>query len=95
MKIISELLSFCSRIFSNHSSKNYKPTPLIIIKKESSSSNSKYDADVKEYSSIDEAIADLENDPNVPKEKIEKLKSSLKLLKNKTSIRIRDGELIK
>jgi len=50
---------------------------------------------VKEYSSIDEAIEDLENDPNVPKEKIEKLKSSLKLLKDKTSIQIRDGELIK
>jgi len=94
VKIIKELFSLFSKIFSNHSSKNYKPTPLIIIKKESSFSNSKYDADVKEYSSIDEAIADLENDPNVPKEKIEKLKQSLKLLKNKTSITIRNGEII-
>jgi len=94
VKIIKELFSLLSKIFSNHSSKNYKPTPLLIIKKETSFSNSKYDADVKEYSTIDEAIADLENDPNVPKEKIEKLKSSLKLLKNKTSITIRNGEII-
>jgi len=62
---------------------------LVIIKK------GKEDKNIKEYNSIEEAIADLESDPNVSKEKIEKLKSSLKSLKNKTSIKINDGELIK
>lgn len=95
MNIINQFKTICLKIFSNHSSKKFKHTPLIIIKKESSFSDSRYNSDVKEYSSIDEAIGDLENDPNVPKEKIEKLKSSLKLLKDKTSIQIRDGELIK
>ncbi len=66
-----------------------KSAPLLIIKKDSTDSN------IKEYESIDEAIADLANDPNVPVDKIEKLKSSLKQLKNKTSIKIRNGEIIK
>jgi len=65
--------------------KNSKSAPLLIIKK---------DANVKEYRSIEEAIADLENDPNVPMDKIEKLKLSLKNLKNKTSIKIKNGEII-
>ncbi|MDP3360162.1 MAG: hypothetical protein Q8S41_12535 [Lutibacter sp.] len=64
-------------------------TPLLIIKKSAD------DANVKEYNSIEEAIADLENDPNVPAEKIKKLKSSVKLLKDKSSIKIRNGEIIK
>lgn len=63
--------------------------PLLIIKKNVD------DANVKEYNSIEEAIADLENDPNVPSDKIEKLRSSLNNLKNKTSIKIRNGEIIK
>jgi len=62
--------------------------PLVIIKK------GKEDENVKEYNSIEEVITDLENDPNVPKEKIEKLRLSLKSLKNKTSITIRNGEII-
>ena len=41
-----------------------------------------------------DATADMEKDPNVPSYKIEKLKSSLKQLKNKTSITIRNGEII-
>lgn len=68
--------------------KNRDAAPLLIIKKEASDTN------IKEYKSIEEAIADLESDPNVSKEKIEKLKSSLKSLKNKTSITIRNGEII-
>lgn len=64
-------------------------TPLLIIKKEAD------DANVKEYNSIEEAIADLENDPNVSVDKIEKLRYSLNNLKNKTSIKIRNGEIIK
>ena len=63
--------------------------PLLIIKKESDDTN------IKEYESIEEAIADLENDPNVPTDKIEKLRLTLKNLKNKTSIKIRNGEIIK
>ena len=66
-----------------------KTAPLLIIKKETD------DFDIEEYQSIEEAIADLEKDPNVPSDKIEKLKSSLKQLKNKTSITIRNGEIIK
>ncbi len=64
------------------------PVPLLIINKNAD------DANVKEYISIEEAIADLENDSNVSAYKIEKLRSSFKILKNKTSIKIRNGEII-
>jgi len=60
-------------------------SPLLVTKKS---------ANVKEYMPIEEAFADLENDSNVSKDKIEKLRSSLKKLKNKTSILIRNGEII-
>ena len=56
--------------------------PIVIIKKNAGDSN------VKEYASIEEAIANLEKDPNVPPEKIEQLRESLKNLKNKISIKI-------
>jgi len=69
--------------------------PLLIIKKDADLSRTRDDLNVKEYKSIEEAITDLENDPNVPADKIEKLKSSLKNLKYKTSIKIRNGEIIK
>lgn len=69
--------------------KQSKSVPLLIIKKDAA------DANIKKYESIEEAIADLENDPNVPSEKVEKLKASLKQLKNKTSIKIRNGEILK
>ncbi|MCK9411449.1 MAG: hypothetical protein M0Q53_04050 [Prolixibacteraceae bacterium] len=62
--------------------------PLLIIKQDTKEVN------VKEYQTIEEAIADLEDDTNVPSEKIEKLKASLKKLKNKTSITIRNGEIL-
>ncbi len=75
-------------LMSLSSKKHPDAAPLLIIKKEASDNNT------KEYKSIEEAIADLESDPNVSKEKIEKLKSSLKSLKNKTSITIRNGEII-
>ncbi len=71
------------------SKKHSDSAPLIIIKKNTADDN------IKEYESIEEAILDLENDPNVSTEKIEKLRSSLNMLKNKTSIRIKDGEVIK
>ncbi len=66
-----------------------KSAPLLIIKKDSDDTN------IKEYESIDEAIADLANDPNVPPDKIEKLIHSVDQLKYKTSIKIRNGEIIK
>jgi len=81
MNTIEKLLNFFSQ-------KRIKSSPLLIIKQDST------DANVKEYKSIEEAVTDLENDPNVPSEKIEKLKSSLKRLKNKTSITVRNGEII-
>ena len=65
-----------------------RSAPLLIIKKNVD------DANVKEYKSIEDAIADLEIDPNVPPYKIEKLRSSLKNLKNKTSIKIRNCEIV-
>ncbi len=69
--------------------KHSNTAPLLIIKKDAD------DANVKEYKTIEDAIADLEKDPNVPHDKIEKLRLSLKNLKNKTSIKIKNGEIIK
>lgn len=75
-------------LMSLSAQKHADAAPLLIIKKEAS------DTDVKEYKSIEDAIADLEKDPNVPSDKIEQLKTSLKKLKNKTSITIRNGEIV-
>lgn len=61
--------------------------PLIVIRKDSEDT-------IKEYNSIEDAIKDLEKDPNISVEKIEKLRSSLKQLKNKTSIKIKDGDIV-
>jgi hypothetical protein len=61
-------------------------SPLIIIKRA-------LDDSKKEYSSIEKAIAELESDPNVPKEQIQKLKSSIIKLKNQGSIEIKNGEI--
>ncbi|MCK9450486.1 MAG: hypothetical protein M0Q90_02255 [Bacteroidales bacterium] len=69
--------------------KNKVSGPLLIIKKNTDHDN------VKEYKSIEEAIADLENDPNISVEKIAKLRSSLNKLKNKSSIKIQNGEIVK
>jgi len=82
MNIIRKLMNLISK-------KHAESLPLLIIKKNAD------DANVQEYTSIEEAIMSLENDPNVSAEKIEKLRSSLKNLKNKTSIRVRNGEIIK
>lgn len=82
MKIIEKLISLFNK-------ENSKTVPLLIIKKGTESEI------IKEYNSIEEAIADLENDPNVSKEKIDRLKIALKSLKNKTTIKIINGEIIK
>ena len=79
------LTNWLMKIFSG---KHTNTAPLLIIKQDTKEVN------VKEYQTIEEAIADLENDPNVPSEKIENLKASLKKLKNKTSITIRNGEIL-
>lgn len=69
--------------------KHTDTAPLIIIRK------SPDDANVTEFNSIEEAIVSLENDPNVSAEKIEVLRSLLKNLKNKSSIKIKNGEIVK
>ena len=72
---------FPMNLFKN---KKADSTPLLIIKKESN------DTDIKEYKSIED-----ENYPDVPPDKIEQLRTSLKQLKNRTSIVIRNSEIIK
>ncbi len=81
MNIVKKLVDLFTK-------KQVRPAPLIIIKKDKAEGN------VMEYKSIDDAIADLEKDPNVSSAKIENLKSSLKQLKNKTSIKIRNGDIL-
>ena len=81
--------NFLKKLKNLFTKKQSVSAPLLIIKKSADDTN------VKEYNSIEEAITDLENDPNVPAEKIKKLKSSVKLLKDKSSIKIRNGEIIK
>lgn len=82
MNTLEKLIGFIKK-------KRSGSVPLVIIKKETD------DAQGKEYRSIEEAIADLEHDPNVPTDKIEKIRASLKNLKNKTSIVIKNGEVVK
>lgn len=81
--------NFLKKLKNSFKKEQSVSTPLFIIKKKVG------DANVKEYNTIEEAIADLEKDQNVSSEKIEKLKLSVKMLKDKTSIKIRNGELIK
>ena len=81
MNIVKKLVDLFTK-------KQVRPAPLIIIKKDKAEGN------VMEYKSIDEAIADLESVKDFPTEKIQKLKLSLQRLKNKTSIKIRNGEII-
>lgn len=69
--------------------KTTDPTPLIIIRKNTEESK------ITEFDSIEEAIASLEDNPHVSSEKIEQLRSSFKNLKNKTAIKIKNGELLK
>jgi len=79
------LLKELRRLFAK---KHADSLPLLIIKKNAD------DLNVKEYPSVEEAIADLESDPNVPAHKIEKLRLSLKEMKSQNSIRIRNGEIV-
>jgi hypothetical protein len=70
--------------FKKHFQKQQK-APVVLISKET---------DIKEFSSVEEAMIDIENDSNIPKEKIEKLRSSVEALKNKGIIKIQNGEII-
>lgn len=89
MKYLKKLISLFTKKTAKRKTRKAGSAPLLIIKKDTSNSN------IKVYQSIEEAIADLENDPNVPSDKIEKLKSSVKMLKDQSSIKIRNGEIIK
>lgn len=50
--------------------------------------------EVKTYDTVAEALADLENDPNIPKEKLDKLKFTLNELKLTGKLKIKNGELV-
>ena len=89
MNPIKKLLKFFTKNQSNHTLNKTGLAPFLMITKEPDDTN------VKQYQAVYDAIADLENDPHVPADKIEKLKLSLKNLKNKTSIKIQNGEIIK
>lgn len=52
------------------------------------------DDEVKTYNTVAEAIADLDNDPSIPKEKLDKLKVTLSELKLTGKVKIKNGELI-
>jgi len=75
-------------LFGLFRNKTKGSSPLLIIRKNGG------DGFVKEYQSIEEAIAELETDPNTPIEKIEKLRVSVKNLKDKKIIKIKNGELL-
>ncbi|MEW6507719.1 MAG: hypothetical protein AB1432_08250 [Bacteroidota bacterium] len=82
MNILKKLMALFSKKISGS-------VPLLILRKN-------LDEEViKEYNSVEEAIADLENDPDVSSEKIKRLKIALRSLKNKTTIKIINGEVIK
>lgn len=51
------------------------------------------DDEVKTYNTVAEAIADLENDPKIPKEKLDKLKATLSELKLTGKVKIKNGEI--
>lgn len=53
------------------------------------------DEEVKTYDTAATAITDLENDPNLPKEKLEKLKRTLSELKLTGKVKIKNGEILK
>lgn len=68
--------------------KNDDSFSFLLIKKER-------DNIIKEYNSVEEAIKDLEMDNSISPEKIMKLKLSLENLKNRTTIKIKNGKIIK
>jgi hypothetical protein len=59
--------------------------PFVIINK---------DTAIIEYDNIEEAIAELEKDTDIPKHKMEKIRASFDKLKNNGKVKIRNGEII-
>ncbi len=49
---------------------------------------------VIEYDNVEVAISELEKDPDIPMNKMEKIRASFEELKNKGKIRIKNGEII-
>ncbi len=76
-------MSFIRRVFGK--SEPSKKAPFVIINK---------DAAIIEYDNIEIAIAELEKDTNVPKDKMEKVRASFEKLKNNGKVKIRNGEII-
>jgi hypothetical protein len=50
--------------------------------------------EIREYESIELAISELEKDPNVQEEKIQKLRTSIDRLRAKGVVKIQNGEII-
>ena len=82
-------MNIIKKIYGLFKKKKSNSVPLLIIKRFTD------DGNMMEYNSIDEAISDLEKDPNISAYKIEKLKVTLKNLKDKDTIKIIKGEIIK
>jgi len=76
--------NFIQKLFGKKVSDN--KAPFVIINK---------DQEIIEYDSIEDAIAELEKDPDIPKHKMEKIRASFEDMKNKGKIRIKNGEIIK
>ncbi|MBI2417728.1 MAG: hypothetical protein HYV28_07460 [Ignavibacteriales bacterium] len=88
MKFIKKALNLFSKKHPTQTTEQVVNAPLLVIKRVSN------DWGTTEFHSIEEAIVELENDPNVPFDKIEKLKISLEKLKNRSSITIRNGDIV-
>jgi len=59
--------------------------PIVIINKDSEST---------EFNNIEDAVAELERDFNISKDKIEVIKASIRKLKAKNIIKIKNGEIL-
>jgi hypothetical protein len=80
-------MNILKKLAALFSKKETESVPLLIIMKGAD------EDEIKEFKSIEEVIAELENNPNIPADKMEKLKSLVKKLKKHT-IKIKDGEII-
>ena len=79
-----KLTNFIQKLFGKKDTDS--KAPFVIINK---------DQEVIEYDSIEDAIAELEKDPEIPSYKIEKIRASFDEMKNRGKIRIRNGEIVK
>lgn len=79
-----KLTNFIQNLFGKKNSDT--KAPFVIINK---------DQEIIEYDSIEDAISELEKDPEIPSYKIEKIRTSFDEMKNKGKIKIKNGEIIK